>query len=75
MKDIILGKQRLPLENKKAMVFLQNKDQHLLRVRDLLKAGQTPSLKRDKQEVKLFFRQGMNTTIDKDRCLIVYKRD
>ena len=36
---------------------------------------QLPSLKRDSTEVKLFFRSDVKTTIDKDGCLVVIKRN
>ena len=73
LRDIISGRTRLPLENKKAMVLLQGKDEVLKRVRDLLLAGQVPSPKRVQVGVRFFFRSDVKATIDKDNCLVVYK--
>jgi hypothetical protein len=75
LQDILAGKTRLPLENKQAMLFLQNRDRHLRRVKELLLAGQRPSVKRDVKEVKVFFRSDVKTSIDKDGCIVVIKRN
>ena len=73
LQDILSGRMRLPLENKKAMVYLQHRDQDLKRVRSLLQAGQLPNLKRDDHKVKIFFRADVATSIDGDGCLVVTK--
>jgi hypothetical protein len=75
LKDILTGKARLPLDNPKALAFLQGRDRDLVRVRELLMAGQRPSDKRDHKPVKLFFRNDIKTTIDKHGCLVVVKRN
>ena len=75
LQEILAGKIRLPFENKKAMQFLQTKDYHLRRVKQLLQAGQRPSDKRDHKAVKVFFRADMQTSIDKDDCIVVTKRN
>ena len=75
LQDILAGKTRLPLENKEAMLFLQGRDRDLRRVKELLLAGQRPSLKRDIKGVKVFFRSDVKTSIDKDGCLVVIKRN
>ena len=74
LQDILAGKTRLPLDNKQAMIFLQSRDNDLRRVKELLLAGQRPSEKRDKKTVKVFFRSDVNTSIDKDGCIVVIKR-
>ena len=76
IRDILTGKKALPLNNKKkAFSFLQSRDHNLVRVRELLLAGQRPSEKRDFKPVKQFFRSDTRTTIDRDGCLIVVKRN
>ena len=75
LKDILTGNARLPLDNKKALAFLQGRDRDLVRVRELLISGQRPSDKRDHKPVKLFFRNDIKTTIDKHGCLVVVKRN
>ena len=75
LQDILAGKTRLPLENKQAMLFLQSRDRDLRRVKELLLAGQRPSIKRDIKEVKVFFRSDVKTSIDKDGCIVVIKRN
>ena len=75
LQDILAGRMRLPLENKKAMIYLQGRDRDLQRVRSLLQAGQFPSHKRDLPGVKVFFRAGVNTSIDEEGCIVVTKTD
>ena len=71
IKDIISGKTSLPLSNRSAIKFLQDQDQDLRRVRQLLLAGQNPSLKRDFKPVKNYFRQDVDASVDSDGCVIV----
>ena len=75
IKDILSGKTALPFNNKRAFAFLQSRDQDLARVRELLLAGQRPSEKRDFKPVKQFFRSDTRTTIDREGCLTVVKRN
>ena len=75
IRDILSGKTPLPLSNRRAIAYLQSRDKDLRRVRELLLAGQRPSDKRDFKPVKQFFRSDVNTTIDKDNCLVVIKRN
>ena len=73
LKDILTGKARLPLDNKKALLYLQDRDSDITRVKELLRAGQTPNEKRDTAPVKIFFRSDTDTSIDRDGCLVVTK--
>ena len=73
VKDIIAGRSRLPLDNPKAMAYLQQRDANLQRVRALLQAGQRPSMKRDNRIVKTYFRSDVKTAINNDGCLVVNK--
>ena len=73
LQDILSGKEQLPLENRKAMIYLQDRDKDLVRVKELLRAGQRPNDKRDQASVKIFFRSDTNTTIDREGCLVVTK--
>ena len=75
LSDILSGKARLPLANRHAMAYLQGKDRDLLRVRELLTAGQRPSSKRDVKAVKVFFRSDVTTSVDKSGCIIVIKQN
>ena len=75
LQDILADKTKLPLQNKKAMQFLQSQDQDLRRVKQLLLAGQRPNDKRDRKAVKIFFRADVHTSIDKDGCMVVSKRN
>ena len=75
IRDICSGKVPLPLSNKRALSYLQSRDKDLLRVRELLLAGQLPSEKRDFKPVKQFFRSDVQTTFDRDNCLVVIKRN
>ena len=75
LKDIISGKTRLPLHNMRAMAFLQAQDKHLRRARDLLTAGQRPSDKRDGRIVKYLFRSDVKTSINREGCMVVTKRE
>ena len=74
IRDITSGKVPLPLSNKRALSYLQSRDPDLVRVRELLLAGQRPSEKRDFQPVKQFFRSDVKTIIDSEGCLSVVKR-
>ena len=74
LNDILQGKTRLPLDNRKAMAYLQSRDRDLVRVKELLMAGQRSS-KRDFKAVKSFFRSDIQTTIDKSGCIVVMKRN
>ena len=40
LKDILAGNARLPLENKKALRYLQDQDKDFVRVKELLTSGQ-----------------------------------
>ena len=73
IQDIISGKVSLPFGNKKAMKFLQDQDPDICRVRELLKGGQQPSMKRDFAPVKTFFRADVNASVDREGCLVVTK--
>ena len=75
LTDILQGKARLPLANRQAMAFLQSRDKDLLRVRELLTAGQRPSLKRDNASVKIYFRADVDTSVDRLGCIIVTKQN
>ena len=75
IRDILTGKATLPLNNKRAFAYLQSRDQDLLRVRELLLAGQRPSEKRGFKPVKHFFRSDIHTTIDRTGCIMVVKRN
>ena len=46
LRDILTGKAALPLSNRRAFAYLQSRDKDLVRVRELLLAGQKPSEKR-----------------------------
>ena len=75
LKDILTGKAALPLSNRRAFAFLQSRDKDLVRVRELLLAGQKPSDKRDTRSVKQFFRSDRSTTIARDGVIVVIKRN
>ena len=75
LSDILQGKSRLPLANRKAMAYLQSKDKDLIRVKELLMAGQRPSAKRDYKTVKVYFRSDVNTSVDNSGCIIVTKHN
>ena len=55
------------------MAYLQSRDRDLVRVRELLLAGQRPSNKRDFKGVMVYFRSDMQTSIDRFGCIIVIK--
>ena len=61
LQDILAGKTKLPLENKQAMIYLQDRERHLRIVKELSRAGQRPSIKRDNKDVKVFFRSDIKT--------------
>ena len=73
--NIISGKTQLPLTNRQAMAYLQDRDKDLVRVKELLRAGQKPSSKRDNKVVKVYFRSDVTTTLDKKGCIIVIKQN
>ena len=75
LSDILQGKTRLPLANRPAMAYLQSKDRDLIRVKELLKAGQRPSGKRDVGAVKVYFRSDVTTSVDRSGCIIVIKQN
>ena len=75
LSDIIQGRARLPLANRQAMAYLQSRDKDLLRVRELLRAGQRPSIKRDEAAVKVYFRADVTTSVDRLGCIIVTKQN
>ena len=75
LRDILTGKSALPLSNRRAFAYLQSRDQDLVRVRELLLAGQRPSEKRDFKPVKQFFRSDTRTTVAKDGVIVVIKRN
>ena len=54
---------------------MQSRDRDIVRVRELLTAGQRPSVKRDINAVKVFFRSDVYTTIDKFGCIVVIKQN
>ena len=75
LSDILQGKSRLPLANRRAMAYLQSKDRDLVRVKELLMAGQRPSTKRDFGTVKVYFRSDVTTSVDSSGCIIVIKQN
>ena len=71
-QDIITGRKNIPFTNRKAMMFLQNQDPTLIRVRELLVAGEGPHPSENTQ-VRRYLQKNINTTVDADGCLVVKK--
>ena len=64
LSDILQGKSRLPLANRRAMAYLQSKDRDLIRVKELLMAGHRSSVKRDFAAVKVYSKSDVITFVD-----------
>ena len=74
VNEILRGNKTVPFNNRNAMRYIQEHDPILQRVRELLKAGQSPG-HRDKTQVKRYMYRHNNLTIAKDGCIVSNKRN
>ena len=74
INDVIRGVKSVPFSNRRAMKFMQDKDPALVRVRELLLAGQRAGNK-DKLPVKRYLHKLHDITIARDGCLVARKRN
>ena len=74
INDIIKGLKSIPLANRQAMRYLQERDPVLSRVKFLLLSGQAPSHKENKS-VKRYFKSTLAITLAKDGCLITRRKN
>ena len=76
IQDIIKGVKSIPFNNRKALKYLQDRDEDLLKVRDYLTSGKRPTAKNTKEnKVKRYLRPSLRMTIAADGCLICTTRD
>ena len=76
IQDILKGVKTIPFNNRKALKYLQDKDEDLLKVRDYLTSGKRPTAKNTKENsVKRYLRPSLQMTIAGDGCLICTTRD
>ena len=76
IQDILKGVKSIPFNNRKALKYLQDKDEDLLKVRDYLTSGKRPTAKNTKENtVKRYLRSSLKITIAGDGCLICTTRD
>ena len=74
--DVITGQQSVPFHNRKALKYLQDNDETLLKVKDYLTTGKRPTVRQTKMnKVKRYLQKANNMSIAKDGCMIVLKRD
>ena len=74
INEVIRGVKSVPFSNRQAMKFMQDKDPHLMRVRELLLGGQRAGI-RDKLPVKRYLHKLHDITIARDGCLVARKRN
>ena len=77
IQDILLGRTSMPFNNRKALRYLQDRDQDLILLRDYLISGKSPTSKHTNiNKVKRYLmKRGKGLTIAKDGCIVVTKRD
>ena len=75
--EVLTGMKSIPFNNRKAMLYLQNKDEDLLKVREYLTTTKRPTVGNTKEtKVKRYLKQQNEITISsKDGVLVSKKRD
>ena len=73
VNEIITGSKPIPFNNRQAMKYLQDQDAVLLRVRELLVAGEGPHPK-EKLPVRRYLNKNFGVTLARDGCLVVNKQ-
>ena len=74
LNDIIKGLKSIPLSNRQAMRYLQERDPILSRVKLLLLSGQAPGHK-ENSSVKRYFKSTFAITLATDGCLITKRKN
>ena len=74
INDVITGLKSVPLTNRQAMRYLQEKDPVLSRVKTLLLSGQAPGNK-ENVTIKRYFKSTFAITVATDGCLITKKKN
>ena len=76
IQDIIRGDITVPFNNRKAMKYLQDQDEDLVKLREYLTTAKRPTVANTRvHKVKRYLMKRNNITIAKDGCLIALKRD
>jgi hypothetical protein len=76
VQDILTGAKSVPFSNRKAMRYLQDQDEDLLKLREYLTTGKRPNDRNTREnKIKRYLREQNAIRIAKDGCLVAHKRD
>jgi hypothetical protein len=76
VQDVLTEVKSVPFSNRKAMRYLQDQDEDLLKLRQYLTTGKRPTVRNTREnKIKRYLRGQNAIRIAKDGCLVAHKRD